>query len=186
MQLKNKIFFGIIFLLNLTVLILYITQKDSLALEKANLEKREENYKQIVSYLNKKFNTEGKYIWETNLLDKKSFRSIFPKKSVKMSKIFLWFDTSGCEKCYVYHMRSIKELIGRKNSIIIYNNKFKYLKADFRGYPFINNTGENNNFNDIVMLVNSDGRVLYADFPTSGLYNLSKKFYEIASNYLRK
>lgn len=180
MKNRNFIFCLLIFSIAFTVLsFLYIKKRSELLITNKQLKKQSS----LSSYMNSKFEIEGKYLWDINLINKEEYASFLFKKDEY--KIIVWFDSVGCPKCYNFHVRNIMSKIGLKNILVLYN-QLKYIRKDYFGAAFYYAFRNNCKYKQLILLVNSDGKILYADFPQFKQLELSEKFYNIISSYTKK
>ncbi|MFA3784231.1 hypothetical protein ABRY23_14320 [Melioribacteraceae bacterium 4301-Me] len=143
-------------------------------------------HEQSEKYLKSKSEIDGKYIWDLGLISKETFYSRKPKLVNRMN-IFILYDSIGCLRCYEFHRSNLLSKIGPENIIVIYNRELKFIKRDFRKARIINLEKREVKYNQLILLVNSSGRIVYSDFPQYQLIkNRSEEFYRIVSRYFEK
>lgn len=170
--------FIIIIVLLSGLLIIYLNNKDNITSKKLEAEN-----KKVHLYLSAKELIEGKYLWDLNLLSKQIFADSLSYKEDSY-KIFFWYDSVGCSRCYDFHLYNIKNSFGEDRSVIIYNGEFSFMKKDFNKAKFINCTNKKQVHKQLVLLVNNMGRILYADFPQyEQLDSWGTYFYQVSANY---
>lgn len=178
---KDTLSTFIIFTVSVIIIGILYSQKTALKIEKEDIILKQKLSEQ---YLYSKFEFEGKYIWETSLLNKSEFDTLIQEKNTLKPVLFFWYDSVGCSKCYELALRNLntQELV--KNLFILYNGHFSFLKQDFRGAKFYDCNGRTNKYNQVVFLVNPDGKILATDFLKYEKLEYNKKFYKIVRRYL--
>jgi hypothetical protein len=175
-KIKKQVISFIVYLIPLVILLLYIIfQKTQSGLEIQSLTNKE---KMLVDYLSAKSEIEGMFIWDTGILSQGLFEELIQKPEVKMPALFFLYDSVGCSICYNFHVNKINGTKKLSNAIIMYNNRFKFLKNDFPNKYFIDCIKYNFKYKELLLFVNSKGKILYVDFPQYGRPDLSENFYK--------
>ncbi|MCX6149230.1 MAG: hypothetical protein NTX22_01755 [Ignavibacteriales bacterium] len=143
-------------------------------------------YELINKNILKRSEVEGKYIWDIGILAPEVSKKKILDLTKKSYKLFYWKDTLVCEKCYYLHLWSIAKEVGFKNVIILYNNKYEFMKKDFINSIFVENPIVIRRFAEIIIFVDSEGKILYAEFPEYGFSHSSENFYDIVKRYIKK
>lgn len=173
MKTNSKIIIIGLLIFNLLIITLYIYNKTKYVkiLNKNIILEKSQNYVEEISKI------EGKFIWEIGIVSMNQFENLERSGALDKPKIFFFHDSLFCQYCYEFHKNKIQNDLGSKNTIIIYNNFFRNLNKDFKDFLLINNSGYSKNYNNFIGLVDTNGRIIYADLPTYQFYYLSNIFY---------
>jgi hypothetical protein len=182
MKNKKTIIIVVLILIDIIVWGIYFQKRNSYYYSLSNMQKKIKYYNRVASYLHSKSKIEGHYIWDTGILTKKQFNDISLR--IKFPKLVFWYDSLGCSQCYLDQLINIKNRIGMKNTIILYNGRYTFLKLDFSKYYFVNAKNGKKLYKQLVALVSQSGRIIYAFFPQYGLGKETPYFYNQVENYL--
>jgi hypothetical protein len=179
---KKNIIIAILVIINIVVLISFSISKSRFYIDKNEMQNEIVYYNRLESYFTSKLNIEGHHIWETGVLTKTDFYKL--SKEIKFPKLIFWYDSLGCSRCYTDQVRNIKNKIGVMNTLIIYNGKYTFLKLDLRNCLFVNASKGNKKFSDFLALVDTNGRIIFGDFPEYGLAKFNGMFYNLVRLYM--
>ncbi len=181
---KNKIYNILIIVLGILVTVFAYYKINNLCYQNNELMREIELKNVKLAMQNRIVELQSKNIWEIGLLDSISFKSIKKEFRINKYKIIFYFESMGCAKCFEFHKRQLLEQIGKNNFIIFWKNSLEYLKKEFWGFNFAKIANKNKAFEQIVLFITPSGKIIYADLPEYGLYELSAKFYENCAAFL--
>lgn len=183
---KHSVFFY--YLLTFTIIVIIYLQYDRSEL------KNEIIYKQaLLNNLTKdsdlRAKLEGKELYKLLDIPKEN---IFPilKTTGKQYSIFIIVDSIDCYTCFKFHVDNINDLSNKNISIISYSNLHSdYLSKSLHEsiiFPFKEGYKHKiiNNSNMVILLINNECKIIYADIADKTNYEKSKIFYNKIKNFI--
>lgn len=166
-------------LIGLLILIVYLlTDRNKDLSENINTKANLQANSQVL--LNR-LNVENKFIWDVGIISKEESQE-FLENSIHKKHIFFVYDSIGCAKCYNFHKNKLLLEKDQKNLVVLDYGRLEFLKKDFRNKKFLKAKTNNANYKQLILIVNSDGRILYSDFPQYENLEYSEKFYNAYLN----
>jgi len=173
-----KILFCLLIVMDVILLFILMYQKTKYSLQNNDYLLLKDKVRKTEKFYSEKQAFKGKNLSEIGLLTKEEFDLFIIEKRLKLYKMIVVFDSVTCPACYEFHKRQITNIIGDKNVIIIHKNKNKLLFNDFRSAELLFSHSNIKNYYQLILIIDINGKIIDADLPSYGFYDLSKRFYK--------